>query len=121
MSEAKAHLEAMYREKTTEELFSLHKQGHLTEFAYDILESELKLRGESIPARPEEPIFVDTPTPAWFRIGAFAVTILLLNFLWVAIAKPLVGGGFIPQAIVVFLPTIFLWKKFFPKKPETKK
>ena len=120
MSEAKAHLEAMYREQTTEELISLHKQGHLTEFAYTILESELTLRGEAIPARPEEPVFLEKPTPVWFRIGAFSATLLLINFFWVAIAKPIIGGGFIPQGIIVFLPTIFLWRKFFPKRPKTK-
>lgn len=119
MSEAKAHLEEMYKEKSTEELISLHRQGHLTDFAYSILESELTSRGENIPERPEEPVFVEKPTPVWFRIGAFAATILLINFFWVAIAKPIVGGGFIPQAAFVFLPTIFLWKKFFPKKPKS--
>lgn len=121
MSEAKSHLEAMYREQTTEELISLYKQGHLAEFAYAILESELTLRGEAIPARPEEPVFAEKPTPVWFRIGAFAATILLINFFWVAIVKPIVGGGFVPQAVIVFVPTIFLWKKFFPKNPEAKR
>ncbi len=118
MSAEKEHFETLYKSKTVEELLSIHEQGALTDLAYAILENELTTRGEKIPDRPPEPIIVETPTPTWFRIGAFLMALLLMQFFWVAILKPIVGGGFIPQAIFTLLPSIFLWRKLFPKRPR---
>lgn len=109
------HLKSLYANLDTDELLRIHNNGTLTEFAYAVLESALTLKGVAIPARPQEPVFIDTPTPTWVRVGIFMVVMFLLHFCWIAIAKPIVGGGFIPQAIFTLLPLIFLWKKLFSK------
>lgn len=51
MQVAASDLAQQYSQKSNEELLSLHKSGTLTDVAYEVLESEMRQRNISIPAR----------------------------------------------------------------------